>query len=880
MSERYETETTLVTDESNYYDTGLDTAIALTIVGFFLGILTLVEGVALTTSGDALGTLFLTILAVVVGGVGTVAAFSYLNVVPIVSQRVRGVGLGLLISVTGLTLVAYALPVTMATLLGMILLTQALALVVAGAVSRADLVDTSPSRSSGLAAGLAFGFIGILVGGVAGGTLAGFGSALWLPVTVAVGVGFGLLAVVPREDVGSSLATALIVGLLGLTITTGVFTVEWTWDPTAIDGGFTGGVVIPLFVVVGSLLSSWGTAKSRAGFGAQGRQYGAFFLINLNAALMVVIMVSVVFFVVSNGAVYAFHEFSVGALTLLVVLLPILVAALNWARRPAGTADWHSGARQFFRVIPVAAAGSLAAVLVGILATGSTFTAPFQYTVLQNRTQESLDTSLEITASLDIGAWILFLSMTLVFGYFYRKTGSLQNIGSRSDLLSRVQAGVSLFVTLAVALTVVLAVFGKSPLGLPLASVVGLPLTYLGVAIAAALVVLPITVLVRTPEMATVAYDRSQAVTLGVYGGLASLLATALLETATAESVGVGSLALVSVVALLGSAASLLLTALLVRGSQDAGDHQRVLRTQITLALAGVAGFLAILALHVALTQWTVDLAGITVANGGSLSWPFVMESELPLAPDSGGIFPAIVGTVWLVVGASMFAVPLGVGAAVFLTEYAEQGYFTSVVEVATNALWSTPSVVFGLFGAAFLLPRFAGDTSLIAGQLVLGFMLLPLVLITSREAIKSVPDEYRDASAALGVSRWETIRSVVLPAAMPGVITGVILGVGRIAGETAPLILVLGTALNRPEPLDVLGGFELLGNAPFVFNGALLSETPALPSGIWAIITAGVSGSTSRGWATAFVLLTVVLLFYAIGIVSRTYFRRKLNYE
>jgi phosphate transport system permease protein len=153
-------------------------------------------------------------------------------------------------------------------------------------------------------------------------------------------------------------------------------------------------------------------------------------------------------------------------------------------------------------------------------------------------------------------------------------------------------------------------------------------------------------------------------------------------------------------------------------------------------------------------------------------------------------------------------------------------------------------------------------------------------VLITSREAIKSVPDEYRDASAALGVNQWETIRSVVLPASLPGVITGVILGVGRIAGETAPLILVLGSTLNETQAIDVLGGFQFTASPPFIYNGALLEATASLPTQVWAVIAAGVSGSPSMGWASAFVLLMVVLGFYAIGILSRTYFRRKLDHE
>ncbi|HET7323788.1 MAG TPA: phosphate ABC transporter permease PstA [Halococcus sp.] len=264
--------------------------------------------------------------------------------------------------------------------------------------------------------------------------------------------------------------------------------------------------------------------------------------------------------------------------------------------------------------------------------------------------------------------------------------------------------------------------------------------------------------------------------------------------------------------------------------------------------------------------------------------WPFVMHG-FSITNTINGVAPAIVGTVWLVVGAVTFAVPLGVGTAVFLTEYAEQGRFTSLVEVATNGLWSTPSIVYGLFGLAFLVPRIANHNTLLTGMIVLGFMLLPLVIITSREALLNVPDEYRDASAALGVSRWQTIKSVVLPAAMPGVVTGAILGVGRIAGETAPLILVLtGEPFpeSGPDVLDLSFGFT--SSFPFVNlnvlnTEALIQPATALPYQLFATITAGV-GNVSEGfaWATALVLLLVVFSFYAVGIASRLYFQRKLD--
>ncbi|EMA07460.1 phosphate ABC transporter permease PstA [Haloferax denitrificans] len=280
-----------------------------------------------------------------------------------------------------------------------------------------------------------------------------------------------------------------------------------------------------------------------------------------------------------------------------------------------------------------------------------------------------------------------------------------------------------------------------------------------------------------------------------------------------------------------------------------------------------------------------VTLVGVTFSL--PLSWPFVMNG-VALLNDVNGVLPAIAGTIWLVIGAVLFAVPLGVGAAVFITEYADRGRFTQVVEVATNGLWSTPSIVFGLFGLAFLVPRLGNQKSLLAGMLTLGFMLLPLVVITSRESMLAVPDEYRDASAALGVTKWQTIRSIVLPAALPGIVTGIILGVGRIAGETAPILLTMSGSVAPPgsQTVDVVGGFQFSLAPPFVTNPELMRATSALPYQLYSLITAGVGQSSNIGaidefrWATALILLVVVLGFYAIGIATRYYFRSKLQHE
>jgi phosphate transport system permease protein len=321
-------------------------------------------------------------------------------------------------------------------------------------------------------------------------------------------------------------------------------------------------------------------------------------------------------------------------------------------------------------------------------------------------------------------------------------------------------------------------------------------------------------------------------------------------------------------------------------------------QTLLTNAQFGLDGHIGVPSLGV--DRISVPWLGVEVPIGPEIAFlnadrvwfvdvqvPFLTNVSQSLFIDVPGLMPAILGTLWLVFGAVLFAVPLGVGAAIFLSEYTDRRPVKQVVEVATNGLWSTPSIVFGLFGLAFLVPRFGGSRSLGSGMLVLGFMLLPLVFITSYEAVKAVPDEYRDASAALGVTQWQTIKSAVLPAAMPGVITGVILGVGRIAGETAPLLLVYGGPPYASSKPNVLSQFEFSASPPFVENQALMDAGSALPYQLYTSITSGrLPGQGAPfsvqdfGWGTALVLLVVVLGLYAIGIASRRYFRHKLYNE
>ena len=883
MSEAYAHETAIISEGSNSYDRVLDGAIAISILAFATALLALIEIVPLDATGGELGGFLLSLFAAVSGAVGLTAVASWANIVPVTSQRVRGIAVSLVVTAGVLTAIAYVAAVNLATLFGLVLVVEALVIIGAGIGSRLAVVDTDPDSSAGLLAGGAFAAVGLVVGGALGGSVVGFDSLLWLLTAVVVGGGLGAVTILPREDIGSTLPVGLVVGTLGVAIATAAIGVGWQWNPETLSGGFTGGAVIPLFVLFGTLLSAWSAAKCRAGFGAQGREYGAFFVINLNALLMVSVMIAIVLFVAVKGAAYAIHGFSAGALTILVMLTPALALATEIARSPSGTGDWHPGAATLFRLTPLAASGAVAAVLTTVLVTGQPLRYPFTYLIQVNRESEPLGTAITITPEPAVGAVMLTLVGALMSVVLFRRYGSLRNVGATFPRAETVRQVVPAAVAAVVLLLGAFVVVGSSPAGVPLGTTLGTAVVGAGGLAAVGLAALPVAgILTRDGPLA----DRLQAsaplFTVGIFGALGLSTAVLFLQPTAGIAPSVLGVDIVPAAVVLAGLLCAVAAGAASYGARmtDESLRSRLLGEETVLGLTGAAGFVTLLGLHVLATGSSFSVLGAAITTEGTFSWPMLMQAYIPLGAEPGGIMPAVVGTVWLVIGASLFALPLGVGAAVFLTEYAEQGRFTAVVEIATNALWSTPSIVFGLFGAAFLIPRLGGDESLLAGMLVLGFMLLPLVLITSRESILAVPDEYRDASAALGVSRWETIRSVVLPAAMPGVITGGILGIGRIAGETAPLILVLGSTLNSTEPVKVLQGFRFVAQPPFIVNDQLLAASASLPTQVWAVIAAGVSGSPQMGWATAAILLSVVLTFYGLGITARTYFRRKLNYE
>lgn len=188
----------------------------------------------------------------------------------------------------------------------------------------------------------------------------------------------------------------------------------------------------------------------------------------------------------------------------------------------------------------------------------------------------------------------------------------------------------------------------------------------------------------------------------------------------------------------------------------------------------------------------------------GKLNLEFLLDTPKRMGR-KGGIFPTIVGTIYFVVVTIAIATPIGVGAAIYLNEYTRDNALTRFIRFATEALAAIPSIVFGLFGFAFfvtLLKPLTNGWSILSGSLTAATMILPTLIRTAEEALKTVPRAYREGSLALGATKWQTITKVVLPSAFPGIITGIILGIGRAIGETAALLLTLGGSLRLPTTI------------------------------------------------------------------------------
>jgi len=258
----------------------------------------------------------------------------------------------------------------------------------------------------------------------------------------------------------------------------------------------------------------------------------------------------------------------------------------------------------------------------------------------------------------------------------------------------------------------------------------------------------------------------------------------------------------------------------------------------------------------------TLALGGIVfyiVYHGWSaISWEFITRPPTD-AMTKGGIMPAILGTIYLTVGAIAVGLPLGIASAIYLTEYAKQGKVVRFIKVGINCLAGVPSVVFGLFGLGFFVIFLKFGSSILSGSLTLGFLILPTIIGASEEALKAVPQTFREASLSLGVSKWQTILRIVLPNAMPGILTGSILGIGRAAGETAPIMFTAAAYFTAKLP------------------GSVFDEVMALPYHIYVLATAGTNIEATRPiqFGTVLVLVAVVLGIDLIAIIIRGRMRR-----
>ncbi|ALK06494.1 MAG: phosphate ABC transporter permease [Methanosarcina sp. 795] len=281
----------------------------------------------------------------------------------------------------------------------------------------------------------------------------------------------------------------------------------------------------------------------------------------------------------------------------------------------------------------------------------------------------------------------------------------------------------------------------------------------------------------------------------------------------------------------------------------NSNTNEKIAFSLLTLATIIVTGIVLVI------------LAYIILNGYGAISIEFLTQMPNRMMT-AGGIFPAIIGTIALIIGSMLVALPLGVMAAIYLNEYAGESRTTWLIEMAINNLAGTPSVVFGLFGLALFVKYFDFGPSILSASLTLALLILPVIIRASEEALLTVPNEYRESSLALGVSKWQTIRYVVLPAAIPGIVTGSVLSIGRVAGETAP-ILFTGAAYFLPRLPD-----------------SIYSQFMALPYHLFVLATAGtnISETKSIQYGTALVLLIIVLGVNLVAVVIRRHYRNKLK--
>lgn len=257
-----------------------------------------------------------------------------------------------------------------------------------------------------------------------------------------------------------------------------------------------------------------------------------------------------------------------------------------------------------------------------------------------------------------------------------------------------------------------------------------------------------------------------------------------------------------------------------------------------------------------------VWILGFIISKGiGVLSWEFLTSAPKD-GMLGGGVFPAIVGTLCLVVGSIIFAFPIGVMSGIYINEYAPNNWFVKFIRVMTNNLSSIPSIVFGLFGMALFVNTLGFGDSILAGSLTLGLLVLPIVIRTTEESLKAIPETYRTGSRALGATKLQTTLKVILPMAYPNIITGLILSVGRVSGETAPILFTVAAYFLPKLPTSIF------------------DQVMALPYHLYVLATSGTDIEKARplAYGTALVLIIIVLIINILAGLLRNFFNKKLK--
>lgn len=255
-------------------------------------------------------------------------------------------------------------------------------------------------------------------------------------------------------------------------------------------------------------------------------------------------------------------------------------------------------------------------------------------------------------------------------------------------------------------------------------------------------------------------------------------------------------------------------------------------------------------------------ILGFIIVKGiGVINWEFLSQAPSD-GMTKGGIWPAIFGTCCLMAGSALFAFPTGVMSGIYMNEYAKDGKLVRFIRMMTNNLSGIPSIVFGLFGMAFFVNWLDFGDSILAGSLTLGMLALPIVIRTTEEAFKDLPDSFREGSLALGATKAQTIWNVLLPMAMPRIITGLILSLGRVSGETAPILFTCA-AYFLPQLPD-----------------SIFDQCMALPYHLYVVATSGtdIEAQMPIAYGTAFVLILIVLLMNLAANSIRKFFENKLK--